>query len=119
MSRRYIVATAVAAACVTAPVATADEGPRARAAATTVNVTGTEYKFTLSPTTARAGQVTFRFTNRGGQRHDFKIAGKATKVLSAGKSQSLSVPLRKGSYRYVCTVRGHAAAGMKGTFRVR
>ena len=26
---------------------------------------------------------------------------------------------KKGSYRFLCTVSGHAAAGMKGTFRVK
>jgi uncharacterized cupredoxin-like copper-binding protein len=30
---------------------------------------------------------------------------------------SLTVRLKKGKYKYVCTVDAHAAAGMKGTFR--
>jgi uncharacterized cupredoxin-like copper-binding protein len=119
MSRRYVVATTIAAACLAAPVAVADGTPTARSSATTVSVTGKEFKFTLSPSSAKAGKVTFRFTNKGRLKHDFKIAGKQTKVLSAGKSQSLSVTLKKGSYSYLCTVKGHASAGMKGSFRVR
>ena len=119
MSRQYLVAVAAAAGCIAAPAALADETPVAHTSAATVNVTGKEYKFSLSPSSAKPGKVTFRFTNKGRLKHDFKIAGKATKVLSAGKAQSLSVTLKKGSYSYLCTVRGHAAAGMKGTFRVR
>ena len=30
----------------------------------------------------------------------------------------LTVKLKKGSYKYVCTIPGHADKGMKGTFRV-
>jgi uncharacterized cupredoxin-like copper-binding protein len=29
------------------------------------------------------------------------------------------VRLRRGTYRYICTVPGHADAGMKGRLRVR
>jgi uncharacterized cupredoxin-like copper-binding protein len=63
--------------------------------------------------------VTFKFTNKGKLKHDFKIAGKATKVIAKGKSQSITVSLKKGTYSYLCTVKGHAAAGMKGKFTVR
>ena len=29
------------------------------------------------------------------------------------------VSLKKGSYSYLCTVKGHAASGIKGKFRVK
>ena len=118
MSRRYIVAAAAAGACIAAPVAFAGQSPTAQTSARTIKVTGKEFKFSLSPSSAKAGKVTFRFTNKGRLKHDFKIAGKATKVLSPDKSQSLSVTLKKGSYPFLCTVEGHAKAGMKGTLRV-
>jgi uncharacterized cupredoxin-like copper-binding protein len=87
--------------------------------ATSVSVTGKEYKFTLSKETVRHGTVTFRFKNAGKLAHDFKIAGKATKIIQKGKSAApLTVKLKKGSYRYVCTIPGHADKGMKGTLRV-
>ena len=35
-----------------------------------------------------------------------------------GKHATLTVRLKKGKYSYKCTVPGHAAAGMKGTFTV-
>jgi uncharacterized cupredoxin-like copper-binding protein len=89
--------------------------------ATTVNVTAgkpSEFRFTLSKKTAKHGAVTFKVTNKGTLPHDFKIAGKKTKLLSPGQSQTLKVTLKKaGKYPYLCTVTGHAAAGMKGTFK--
>jgi uncharacterized cupredoxin-like copper-binding protein len=86
--------------------------------ATSDRVTAKEYKFTLSSKSVRHGTVTFRITNRGKLAHDFKIAGKKTKILQKGKSATLTVKLRKGTYRYVCTIPGHADKGMKGTLRV-
>jgi uncharacterized cupredoxin-like copper-binding protein len=88
-------------------------------AATSVSVTGKEYKFTLSKKTVRHGSVTFRFKNAGKLSHDFKIAGKKTKIITKGKTAApLTVKLKKGKYKYVCTIPGHADKGMKGTLRV-
>jgi uncharacterized cupredoxin-like copper-binding protein len=87
--------------------------------ATSVNVTGKEFKFTLSPRSVKAGSVTFRFTNRGKVKHDFKIGGKKTKIIGPGKTATLTVSLKKGSVAYLCTVPGHAASGMKGKLTVR
>ena len=40
--------------------------------------------------------------------------GKVTKRLNAGQSTTLTVVLKKGTFEFLCTVPGHAAAGMKG-----
>jgi uncharacterized cupredoxin-like copper-binding protein len=77
-----------------------------------------EFRFQLSGK-ARPGTVTFRVTNRGDLRHDFRIAGKKTRLIAPGRSATLRVTLRRGSYRYICTVPGHANAGMRGRLRVR
>jgi uncharacterized cupredoxin-like copper-binding protein len=88
------------------------------ATAATITVKATEFKFTLSKKSALHGKVTFKVTNRGHIQHDFKINGKKTKLLGPGKSATLIVTLKKGKkYQYICTVPGHAAAGMKGTFK--
>jgi uncharacterized cupredoxin-like copper-binding protein len=91
---------------------------RTHAGATAVTVTATEFKFKLSKTTVPHGSVTFTLVNKGKLPHDFKIAGKKTKLVSPGKSAKLVVTLKAGKAPYLCTVSGHAAAGMKGTLKV-
>jgi nitrite reductase (NO-forming) len=86
--------------------------------ATTVLVTAKEFKFTLSKRTVPKGIVTFKVTNKGALPHDFKISGKKTPMIKPGKSATLKVTLTKGAKPYICTVPGHAAAGMKGSLRV-
>jgi uncharacterized cupredoxin-like copper-binding protein len=93
------------------------------AKATVVNVTAgkpSELRFTLSKKAAAKGLVTFRVTNRGALEHDFKIGGKVTKKLKPGTTATLSVTFKRGGkFPYLCTVPGHAAAGMKGVFVVK
>lgn len=88
-------------------------------AATTIQVRGGEFFFRLSKKSAPHGTVTFVMRNIGTIAHDFKIDGKKTRLLMPGKSAKITVKLTKrGRYPYRCTVPGHAAAGMKGVFRV-
>ena len=90
--------------------------------ATVVNVTAgkpSELRFTLSKKTATKGVVTFKVTNRGALEHDFKIGGKVTKKLEPGTTATLRVTLKGGKFPYLCTVPGHAAAGMRGVFVVK
>ena len=90
-------------------------------ATTTVTVKGGEFFFRLSTKSiARPGKVTFVFKNVGHILHDFKINGKKTPLISPGKTTRLIVTFKKkAKYAYLCTVPGHAAAGMRGTFTVR
>jgi nitrite reductase (NO-forming) len=87
------------------------------ATSTTVKVAASEFKFKLSTKTARHGIVIFKVTNKGHVKHDFKIAGKKTPLLGPGKSATLKVTLKRGTFKYLCTVPGHAALGMKGSFK--
>jgi uncharacterized cupredoxin-like copper-binding protein len=74
-----------------------------------------ELRFTLSKKTVPVGIVSFKVVNKGSLRHDFKIAGKKTRLLAPGGSQTLKIVFKKaGRYPYRCSVAGHAAAGMKG-----
>ena len=100
--------------------ASASVPQRAHAAATT-QVKGREFRFTLSSKSlAKPGTVTFNFTNTGTVAHDFKIDGKTTPLVQPGHSAKLVVRFRKaGKFSYLCTVPGHAAAGMRGVFTVR
>ena len=74
----------------------------------------TELDFTLSKRSAAAGKVTFRIANRGALKHEFKIARRKTKLLASGTSAKLTVTLRRGRYRYMCTVPGHAGRRHEG-----
>jgi uncharacterized cupredoxin-like copper-binding protein len=79
----------------------------------------TEFHFTLSKQAVKKGTVVFTIVNKGTLPHDFKIAGKKTKLLQPGSKATLKVVFRKaGKYPYLCTVSGHAAAGMKGVLKV-
>jgi plastocyanin len=119
--RRFMVALAVVAAVVGAG-ASSVIASRSQTQTATVKVkagVGGALKFGLSTKTAKAGTVKFVVTNVSSLPHDFAIAGKKTPLLtSKGKSATLTVKLKKGKYPYKCTVAGHAAAGMKGTFTV-
>jgi uncharacterized cupredoxin-like copper-binding protein len=118
--KRPIALLTAAGLCATAaavPLATASN-PTAHSAATSVSVTGKEFKFTLSRGSVRHGRVTFHFKNVGKIQHDFKIGGRRTKLVSPKKSATLSVSLKKGRFTYICTVPGHAQSGMKGTLKV-
>ena len=102
---------------------------------TTVTVTAgkpSTFAFTLSTKSVKTGSVTFKVTNKGTIPHTFKVcsaatksdsanscSGKVTPSLSPGKSATLTVTFsKKGSYEYLCTIPGHAAAGMKGLLKV-
>ena len=126
MKRMMVVAVLAVATAVVGPPALA--GVRQTSAAQAagkasllarVNVTASEFKFVLSAKSARRGLVSFNVKNVGKLGHDFQINGRKTRVLSPGQSTTLRVTfLRKGHYPYICTVPGHAAAGMKGVFTI-
>ena len=117
MKRIVLLAGVAALAAVTVFSVVAYAGSNS-AKAVSVSVTAKEFSFKLSRKSAPHGKVSFKVTNKGSLKHDFKIAGKKTKLLGHNKSATLVGTLKKGKkYSYICTVPGHAAAGMKGTFK--
>jgi uncharacterized cupredoxin-like copper-binding protein len=91
----------------------------------------TEFKFTLSKKTAKRGIIVFKIQNKGTIPHDLKFCtkrssslantctGRSSKTISPGATTTLRVTvLLKGTYEYLCTLPGHAAAGMKGLLTV-
>lgn len=97
----------------------------AAAGGTTLNVKAlaTGLAFDTKSLKAKAGMVTIRLTNLSALKHDLavesgeKVLAK-TPLLAQGKTGSLTVKLKKGTYDFVCDVPGHEDAGMKGTLTV-
>jgi len=87
----------------------------------TDRVSAKEFSFKLATRSVRKpGRVTFTLRNAGHVGHNFHILGKGTPTIQPGKTAKLAVRFRKsGRFRYLCTVPGHAAAGMRGVFTVR
>lgn len=119
-------APATTAPATTAPATTAP-ATTAPAAAATVKVAADPsgaLAFVQKSLTAKAGKVTFEFTNDSPVPHNltFEKAGTedelgGTKTITGG-SDSITLTLAKGSYTYYCSVPGHEDAGMKGTLTV-
>jgi uncharacterized cupredoxin-like copper-binding protein len=116
-----IAATSLAVLGAELPAATGAQTPgAATAASTTDSVKATEFKYALSKSRVPRGTVTFTIRNTGHVKHDFKINGKKSKLLNPGGSTTLRVSFRKaGRYTYLCTVPGHAQAGMKGKLTIK
>jgi alcohol dehydrogenase (cytochrome c) len=94
--------------------------PATKERSRTVTVDMTEFHFALSTQSVPTGRVTFKLVNKGGIPHNMEIAGKQSADIDPGGSGTLTVTFTKaGSSRYLCTLPGHAAAGMKGVLRVR
>lgn len=79
-------------------------------------------KYETATLAAKAGKVTFAFTNDAPVGHDFvieqdgeKVAG--TDVISKS-STTLDTDLEAGEYAFYCSVAGHRDAGMEGTLTV-
>jgi uncharacterized cupredoxin-like copper-binding protein len=98
----------------------AGAGTQSVTATTTIKVSAGEFFFKFSKASlTKPGTVVFVVKNVGHLAHDLKIGGKKTPLIQPGKSASLKVVFKKkGRFTYLCTVPGHAAQGMQGTFVV-
>jgi mono/diheme cytochrome c family protein len=69
--------------------------------------------------TAPAGPLTVDSQNKSQTPHDISVQGQATgKEVKGGGTSTIKVNLKPGKYTFLCTVPGHAAAGMKGTLTI-
>jgi hypothetical protein len=115
--------TLVAAASVAALAGAALAGVVAHASSSvaTIVVTEKEYSIHLSAK-PHAGSVKFVVKNVGAYPHALSIKGpgvsKRTPLVRPGKSATLLVTLKSGTYGIWCPVPGHAAKGMKAAFRI-
>jgi plastocyanin len=83
----------------------------------------TEIAFDKTSLASRPGKVTIEFTNPATLEHNIAIEkdGKPlaqSPTIAQGKT-SASAELAPGTYTFLCTVPGHAEAGMEGTLVVR
>jgi plastocyanin len=87
-----------------------------------VNVVSKDFAFSLDAARINAGTVTFVLRNDGPAPHDFAIRGNGadqkTPIIQQGKTASLTVDLKPGTYAYICSIPGHDHLGMQGTFTV-
>jgi uncharacterized cupredoxin-like copper-binding protein len=91
--------------------------PGARADQTVLVVAGRplEFAFSLSTDRVHTGAVMFLVENDGRIPHDFAIRGRSTPSIPPGGRARVTVAFAEpGVYEYVCTVPGHAMAGMDG-----
>jgi uncharacterized cupredoxin-like copper-binding protein len=106
---------------VTVAVMLAGAGAAAKDAATPQKVTVLMYdfRFQLKKTLA-PGKTTFTVINRGKSIHDFDILRvKNMPFIAPGKRFTYTVTLKKGKWRFICTVPRHAAFGMNGNLVVK
>jgi plastocyanin len=83
----------------------------------------TEIAFDKKALHTRPGKVTIDLTNPSALEHDVGIEqnGKliaVSETIAKGKT-SVSADLAPGEYTFLCTVPGHAEAGMEGTLTVK
>jgi plastocyanin len=83
-----------------------------------------QLKFDKKTLTAKAGKVSFNFTNMAPVGHNFTIQqGASGSVVGAtptfqGGAKTLTVTLKPGKYTFFCSVPGHRQGGMVGTLTV-
>lgn len=83
----------------------------------------TEIAFDTTTLSSKPGKVTIDFTNPSALEHNVAIEENGKKLaesetLAEGKT-SVSANLAPGTYTFLCTIPGHAEAGMEGTLTVR
>jgi len=106
-----------------------EEAPKSKTgtkgAATTLQLSAspTQIAFNTTKLNSQAGQVTIDFTNPSALEHDVAIEQNGKQIaisetVAEGKT-SVSAELEPGTYTFLCTVPGHAEAGMEGTLTVQ
>jgi plastocyanin len=83
----------------------------------------TDLAFDKTSLTSKPGKVTIDFDNPAALEHNVAIEQNGKQIaisetLAKGKT-SVSANLAPGTYTYLCTIPGHAEAGMEGILTVR
>jgi uncharacterized cupredoxin-like copper-binding protein len=91
----------------------------------TVDLSATDFKFTPSDPSVKAGDVTFKMTNDGQTTHSLEIEdvnGQDVELegdVSPGQSGTLTANLKPGTYEFYCPVDSHKEMGMEGEITVK
>lgn len=100
------------------------EGAEAEATSSVLKISAdtTALAYDTTELSAAAGEITVDFTNPSAIPHDFAVERDGevldkTEVI-AESEESVTLELEPGTYTFLCTVPGHAAAGMEGTLTV-
>lgn len=103
-----------------------EEGEKSgKEAGTTLHVeaSATALAFDATELEAEAGQVTIDFKNPSAIAHNVVIEQNGKELAGfepiAEGEESETADLKPGTYTFLCTVPGHAAAGMEGTLTVK
>jgi pimeloyl-ACP methyl ester carboxylesterase len=79
----------------------------------------TALRFNTSTLRARSGRITIVMTNASKSlAHGIAVGNVRGRIVKPGRSSSVTVNLRRGRYQFHCPVKGHRAAGMRGTLIV-
>jgi plastocyanin len=83
----------------------------------------TQLAFDTTTLSSKPGKVTIDFDNPSALEHDVAIEQNGKQIaisqtIAKGKT-SVSADLAPGTYTYLCTIPGHAEAGMEGTLTVK
>jgi plastocyanin len=122
--KRLPLTLVVALALPLALVACGDENQAAEtgAAAQTLAVTATDFRFDPAELRADGGEVAVALTNDGGAPHALAIRGhgvdESSDVIDGGDSTELTTSVEDGTYEIYCPVDDHEAQGMVGTLTV-
>ena len=106
-----------------APAATPEAATKGPGGTLQLAASPTDLAFDKTSLTSKPGKVTIDFDNPAALEHNVAIEenGKEIAVsatLAEGKT-SVSADLAPGTYTYLCTIPGHAEAGMEGTLVVK
>ena len=93
-------------------------------------VEATEFRFTLSRTTVKAGPAIVQLAIRGEDPHDLRLVRVTTRGRAAGRPAAVpeTLPgavaewrgkLTRGRWTLYCSLPGHKRAGMRATLNVR
>ena len=97
--------------------------PKGSGQVISIPVSDSGFSFTKTTATATAGVITLQSKNPQSVSHDISIKGTGVSqqgnMVSNGGTSQVTLTLKPGTYQFLCTVPGHAAAGMKGVLTVK